>query len=71
MAHTLLDLLRGAQEVLGPRLGLRRLAPALTKPTASLRERARYPAREQRLHAGTRSPAAWPHCTARAVTAAP
>ncbi|KAM5228690.1 LOW QUALITY PROTEIN: serine protease 56 [Ctenodactylus gundi] len=50
LAHTLLDLLRGAQELLGPRPGLRRLAPA-----SSPRELPGQPAREQRLHSGSRA----------------
>lgn len=53
LAHTLLELLRGAQESFGPRPGMRRLAPVLARPTLSPREPPRHPAREQRLHAGT------------------
>ncbi|XP_020028399.2 serine protease 56 isoform X3 [Castor canadensis] len=52
LAHTLLGLLRGAQEVLGSRPGLRRLAPALS---ASLQEPPVHPAREQRLYSGSRA----------------
>ncbi|XP_062058456.1 serine protease 56 [Lepus europaeus] len=53
LAHTLLGLLRGAQELLGPRPGLRRLTPTLARPAPSLREPPRHPAREQRLHSGS------------------
>ncbi|XP_017495813.3 serine protease 56 isoform X1 [Manis javanica] len=52
LAHTLLGLLRGAQELLGRSPGMRRLAPVLAGPAASLREPPRHPAREQGLHAG-------------------
>ncbi|XP_004389567.2 serine protease 56 [Trichechus manatus latirostris] len=59
LAHTLLGLLRDAQELLGPRPGLRRLAPA--RPAPSLWEPLGHPARERRrqrgsLAAGARSP---------------
>lgn len=63
LAHTLLELLRGAQELFGPRPGMRRLAPALARPATSLRGPRRHPAREQLLHPGTprpRSPALAP-----------
>lgn len=63
LAHTLLELLRGAQELFGPRPGLRRLAPARARPATSLRGPRRHPAREQLLHPGTprlRSPALAP-----------
>lgn len=53
LAHTLLGLLRGAQELLGPSPGMRRLAPTLARPALSLPEPPRHPAREQRLHPGT------------------
>lgn len=53
LAHTLLGLLRGAQELLGPSPGMRRLAPALARPALALLEPPRHPAREQRLHPGT------------------
>uniref|UniRef100_A0A8D0WXZ8 Serine protease 56 n=1 Tax=Sus scrofa TaxID=9823 RepID=A0A8D0WXZ8_PIG len=61
LAHTLLELLRGAQELFGPRPGVRRLAPALTRPAPWLRDPPRRPSHEQRLHpgswaAGTRFP---------------
>ncbi|KAK2500915.1 hypothetical protein MC885_018127 [Smutsia gigantea] len=52
LAHTLLGLLRGAQELLHPSPGMRRLAPALARPAASLREPPRHPAREQGVRAG-------------------
>uniref|UniRef100_A0A3Q2GW28 Serine protease 56 n=1 Tax=Equus caballus TaxID=9796 RepID=A0A3Q2GW28_HORSE len=55
LAHTLLELLRGAQELLGPRPGMRRLASALARPAPWLRESARHPVREQRLHPGSRA----------------
>ncbi|XP_048200294.1 serine protease 56 [Perognathus longimembris pacificus] len=38
LAHTLLGLLRGAQDLLGPRPGLRRRAPAPARPARALRE---------------------------------
>ncbi|KAM5326144.1 serine protease 56 isoform 2-T2 [Glossophaga mutica] len=50
LAHTLLELLRGAQELFGPRQGMRPLAPALARPARSLQELSRHPAQEQRLH---------------------
>ncbi|XP_045874159.1 serine protease 56 [Meles meles] len=53
LAHTLLGLLRGAQELLGPSPGMRRLAPTLVRPALSLLEPPRHPAREQRLHPGS------------------
>ncbi|KAF5919359.1 hypothetical protein HPG69_010759 [Diceros bicornis minor] len=56
LAHTLLELLRGAQELLGPRPGMRRLAPALARLAPSLQEPPSRLAREQRLHAGTPGP---------------
>ncbi|XP_036110596.1 serine protease 56 [Molossus molossus] len=43
LAHTLLELLRGAQGLFGPRPGMRRLAPALLETSG-------HTAREQRLH---------------------
>ncbi|XP_025862033.1 serine protease 56 isoform X2 [Vulpes vulpes] len=55
LAHTLLGLLRGAQELLGPSPGMRRLAPALARPALALLEPPRHPAREQRLHPGSRA----------------
>ncbi|XP_022356067.1 serine protease 56 [Enhydra lutris kenyoni] len=55
LAHTLLGLLRGAQELLGPSPGMRRLAPTLARPALSLLEPRRHPAREQRLHPGSRA----------------
>ncbi|XP_039711733.1 serine protease 56 [Pteropus medius] len=55
LAHTLLELLRGAQELFGPRPGMRRLAPALARSATSLRGPRRHPAREQRLHPGSRA----------------
>lgn len=56
LAHTLLGLLRGAQELLGPSPGMRRRAPAPARPALSLLELPRHPAREQRLHPGTSRP---------------
>ncbi|CAI9165282.1 unnamed protein product [Rangifer tarandus platyrhynchus] len=53
LAHTLLELLRGAQELFGPRPGVRRLAPAPARPAPSLRDPPRHPSREQRLHSGS------------------
>ncbi|XP_006750050.1 serine protease 56 [Leptonychotes weddellii] len=55
LAHTLLGLLRGAQELLGPSPGMRRRAPAPARPALSLLELPRHPAREQRLHPGSRA----------------
>ncbi|XP_013375452.1 PREDICTED: serine protease 56 [Chinchilla lanigera] len=55
LAHTLLDLLRGAQELLGVRPGLRRGAPALARPAPSLWESPESAAREQRLDSGPRA----------------
>ncbi|XP_066089825.1 serine protease 56 isoform X1 [Saccopteryx bilineata] len=52
LAHTLLELLRGAQELFGPLPGMRRLARALVRPAPSLREPPRHPVREQRLQPG-------------------
>ncbi|XP_057619083.1 serine protease 56 [Chionomys nivalis] len=51
LAHTLLGLLQGAQELLGPRPGLRRGVPA---PAPSLRDPPGHNVREQRLHSGWR-----------------
>ncbi|VCW69520.1 unnamed protein product, partial [Gulo gulo] len=45
LAHTLLGLLRGAQELLGPSPGMRRLAPTLARPALSLLEPPRHHAR--------------------------
>ncbi|XP_042637120.1 serine protease 56 [Orycteropus afer afer] len=53
LAHTLLGLLRGAQELIGPRPGLRRQAPA--RPAPLLREPPGHPALEQRAHPGSRA----------------
>ncbi|XP_003784905.1 serine protease 56 [Otolemur garnettii] len=55
LAHTLLGLLRNAQELLGPRPGLRRLAPSLAHPAPSLRESRGHLARELWLHSGPRA----------------
>nr|XP_058909620.1 serine protease 56 [Kogia breviceps] len=55
LAHTLLELLRGAQELFGPRPGVRPLAPALARLAPSLRDPPRHPSREQRLHSGSRA----------------
>uniref|UniRef100_A0A8C9AWA5 Serine protease 56 n=1 Tax=Prolemur simus TaxID=1328070 RepID=A0A8C9AWA5_PROSS len=55
LAHTLLGLLRNAQELLGPRPGLRRLVPALARPAPSLRESPPHLSRELRLHSGSRA----------------
>uniref|UniRef100_A0A8C3YV50 Serine protease 56 n=1 Tax=Catagonus wagneri TaxID=51154 RepID=A0A8C3YV50_9CETA len=55
LAHTLLELLRGAQELFGPRPGVRRLAPALTRPAPSLRDPPRRRSWEQWLHSGSRA----------------
>ncbi|ELV09592.1 Putative serine protease 56, partial [Tupaia chinensis] len=54
LAHTLLGLLRGAQELLGSGPGFRHLAPVLAPPARSLRYPPGHPAREQRLHSGLR-----------------
>ncbi|XP_047401408.1 serine protease 56 isoform X2 [Sciurus carolinensis] len=59
LAHTLLGLLRGAQELLGPRPGLRRLSPALALPALSLRGPPPHPVLEQRLHSGPRAAGVW------------
>lgn len=56
LAHTLLELLRGAQEWFRPRPGKGRLAPARAGHAPSLRAPPRHPARERRLHAGTLGP---------------
>ncbi|XP_045054330.2 serine protease 56 isoform X2 [Desmodus rotundus] len=56
LAHTLLELLLGAQELFSPGPGMLRLARAKARPARSLQELPRHPAREQRMHAG--SPAA-------------
>ncbi|XP_069878035.1 serine protease 56 [Dipodomys merriami] len=55
LAHTLLGLLRGAQDLLGPRPGLRRRAPASSRPARALREPAGHSAREQRTPSGLRA----------------
>ncbi|KAM6152770.1 serine protease 56 [Erethizon dorsatum] len=55
LAHTLLDLLRGAQELLGVRPGLRRRALAPARSAPSLREPPESAAREQRLNSGPRA----------------
>ncbi|XP_004868188.1 serine protease 56 isoform X2 [Heterocephalus glaber] len=55
LAHTLLHLLRGAQELLGARPGLRRGAFALARPAPSLREPPGSATREQRLNSGPRA----------------
>ncbi|XP_023422736.1 serine protease 56 isoform X2 [Cavia porcellus] len=55
LAHTLLDLLRGAQELLGVRPGLRRGALALARPAPSQRESPESGGREQRLNSGPRA----------------
>uniref|UniRef100_A0A2K5V228 Serine protease 56 n=1 Tax=Macaca fascicularis TaxID=9541 RepID=A0A2K5V228_MACFA len=55
LAHTLLGLLRNAQELLGPRPGLRRLAPPWLAPLQRSRSLPRHPARELRLHSGSRA----------------
>ncbi|CAH6791891.1 Prss56 [Phodopus roborovskii] len=52
LAHTLLGLLRGAQELLGPRPGLRRGVPAPARSAPSLREPPGHSAREQQLYSG-------------------
>ncbi|XP_038940627.1 serine protease 56 [Rattus norvegicus] len=59
LAHTLLGLLRGAQELLGPRPGLRRGAPAPAHSAPSLQELPGHNAREQRLYSGSRVAGAW------------
>ncbi|XP_005361842.2 serine protease 56 isoform X2 [Microtus ochrogaster] len=56
LAHTLLGLLQGAQELLGPRPGLRRGVPA---PAPSLRAPPGHNVREQRLHSGSRVAGTW------------
>ncbi|XP_075807815.1 serine protease 56 isoform X2 [Microtus pennsylvanicus] len=56
LAHTLLGLLQGAQELLGPRPGLRRGVPA---PAPSLRDPPGHNVREQRLHSGSRVAGTW------------
>uniref|UniRef100_A0A287D662 Serine protease 56 n=1 Tax=Ictidomys tridecemlineatus TaxID=43179 RepID=A0A287D662_ICTTR len=57
LAHTLLGLLRGAQDLLRP--GLRRLTPALALPALWLRRPPRHPVLEQRLHSGSRATGVW------------
>lgn len=60
LAHTLLGLLRGAQEMLGPRPGLRRGVPAPAHSAPSLQELPGHNAREQRLYSGILSAPARP-----------
>ncbi|XP_021500295.2 serine protease 56 [Meriones unguiculatus] len=57
MAHTLLGLLRGAQELLGPRPGLRRGGAAPARSAPSLREPPSHDAHDQQLYSGSRVPA--------------
>jgi hypothetical protein len=52
LAHTLLGLLRGAQELLGPRPGLRRGVSAPARSAPSLQELPGHNPREQRLYSG-------------------
>lgn len=52
LAHTLLGLLRGAQELLGPGPGLRRGVPSPARSAPSLQELPGHNAREQRLYSG-------------------
>ncbi|CAO2625304.1 Serine protease 56 [Lemmus lemmus] len=59
LAHTLLGLLQGAQELLGPRPGLRRGVPAPARSTPSLRDPPGHNVREQRLHSGSRVAGTW------------
>lgn len=52
LAHTLLGLLRGAQELLGPGPGLRRGVPVPARSAPSLREPPGHNVREQQLYSG-------------------
>ncbi|XP_028732000.1 serine protease 56 [Peromyscus leucopus] len=59
LAHTLLGLLRGAQELLGPRPGLQRGVPVPARSASSLRESPGHNAREQRLYSGSQVAETW------------
>ncbi|NP_081360.1 serine protease 56 precursor [Mus musculus] len=59
LAHTLLGLLRGAQELLGPRPGLRRGVSAPARSAPSLQELPGHNPREQRLYSGSRIAGTW------------
>ncbi|XP_036028657.1 serine protease 56 [Onychomys torridus] len=59
LAHTLLGLLRGAQELLGPRPGLQRGVPVPARSASSLRESPGHNAREQRLYSGAQVAETW------------
>ncbi|XP_059134247.1 serine protease 56 [Peromyscus eremicus] len=59
LAHTLLGLLRGAQELLGPRPGLQRGVPAPARSASSLRESPGHNTREQRLYSGSQVAETW------------
>ncbi|XP_040609047.1 serine protease 56 isoform X4 [Mesocricetus auratus] len=59
LAHTLLGLLRGAQELLGPGPGLRRGVPVPARSAPSLREPPGHNVREQQLYSGSRVAGTW------------
>ncbi|KAK7805249.1 hypothetical protein U0070_001149, partial [Myodes glareolus] len=59
LAHTLLGLLQGAQELLGPRPGLRRGVHTPARSTPSLRDPPGHNVREQRLLSGSRVAGTW------------
>lgn len=68
LAHTLLGLLRSAQELLGHRPGLRRGVPAPARSAPSPQELPGHNAHEQRLYSGILSAPARPRPQSRGVT---
>lgn len=68
LAHTLLGLLRGAQELLGPRPSLRRGVPAPSRSAPWLQELPGHNAHEQRLYSGILSAPARPRPQSRGIT---
>ncbi|XP_021053758.1 serine protease 56 [Mus pahari] len=59
LAHTLLGLLRGAQELLGPGPGLRRGVSTPSRSAPSPQELPGHKSREQRLYSGSRVAGTW------------